>query len=137
MNEELAMKRVFEDAKTVAVVGLSVSEDRPSYMVAKYLQNRGFTIIPVNPKATEILGEKCYGSLAEIDIPIDIVTIFRRSDYVLPIVEEAIEKGVKAIWMQFGVVNEQAYQTAKNAGVEVFMDKCIKIDYHRTTTQIR
>lgn len=116
---------ILQVGKTVAVVGLSNDESRPSNRVAKYLQQNGYKIIPVNPTADEILGEKCYPNLYEIKEPVDIVDIFRRSDAVLPIVEEAISISAKAVWMQEGVVNDEAAQLALNAGLLVTMDKCM------------
>jgi len=111
--------------KIVAVVGLSPDSSRPSFRVANYLKQQGYTIIPVNPSAVEIMGEKCYPDLLTIEGKVDIVDIFRRSESVGPIVEQAIIVGAKAVWMQEGIVNEEAAQRAKEAGLHVVMDKCM------------
>jgi len=118
-------KDILNIGKTVAVVGLSPDESRPSFRVANYLKQQGYTIIPVNPSVEEIMGEKCYPDLSSIENKVDIVDIFRRSDAVEPIVEEAIKIGVKAVWMQEGIVNEKAAKWAKEAGVLVVMDRCM------------
>jgi len=111
--------------KTVAVVGLSPDASRPSFRVANYLKQQGYTIIPVNPSVEEIMGEKCYPDLLSIENKPDIVDIFRRSDAVGTIVEEAIKIGAKAVWMQEGVVNETAGKRAEEAGLLVVMDRCM------------
>lgn len=111
--------------KTVAVVGLSPDASRPSFRVANYLKQQGYTIIPVNPSVEEIMGEKCYPDLLSIKNKPDIVDIFRRSDAIEPIVEEAIKIGAKAVWMQEGVVNETAGKRAEEAGLLVVMDRCM------------
>jgi len=111
--------------KIVAVVGLSPDSSRPSFRVANYLKQQGYTIIPVNPSAAEIMGEKCYPDLLTIEGKVDIVDIFRRSESVGPIVEQAIIVGAKAVWMQEGIVNEEAAKSAKEAGLNVVMDKCM------------
>ena len=114
---------------TVAVVGLSPKQDRPSNQVAKYLLQAGYNVIPVNPGQQNILGRKCYPDLASISEPVDIVDIFRGSEYVPAIVEEAILIKAKAVWMQQGVIHEDAASRARNAGLHVVMDRCIKIDH--------
>jgi len=111
--------------KTVAVVGLSPDASRPSFRVANYLKQQGYTIIPVNPSVEEIMGEKCYPDLLSIENKPDIVDIFRRSDAVGTIVEEAIKIGAKAVWMQEGEVNETAGKRAEEAGLLVVMDRCM------------
>lgn len=111
-------------SETIAVVGLSPKTDRPSHEVAEYLQQQGYRIIPVNPRATEILGEKSYPDLTSIPHKVDLVDIFRRSEDVPPIVEESIKIGAKAVWMQEGIVNEEAAAEARNARLLVVMDKC-------------
>lgn len=118
----------FEEIKTIAVVGLSDTTDRPSYQVASYLQSKGFRIIPVNPTITEVLHEKSYPDLLSIpkDIHIDIVDIFRRSDQVLPHIQETIARGdAKTIWMQEGVENDEAKTLAEQHGLTVVMDFCL------------
>jgi predicted CoA-binding protein len=110
------------NSKTIAVVGLSPNPQRDSHRVAKYMQEQGYRIIPVNPMADEVLGEKCYPDLKSVPEPIDMVDIFRRSELVLPVVEEAIQVGARYIWMQDGVVNEEAAQKALEAGLLVIMN---------------
>jgi predicted CoA-binding protein len=117
--------------KTIAVVGLSTNSARPSYSVALYLQEQGYRIVPVNPKYSEVLGETCYPSLRHIpdQLRIDLVNIFRRPEAVLPIVEEAIEIGAKALWMQQGIVHPEAAEKAQRAGLSVVMDRCLMIEH--------
>jgi len=131
MTDSNFLRRVLREYKTVAMVGLSSNWSRPSNFVAKYLLDRGFTIIPVNPKNDEILGQKCYPDLESIPFPIDIVDLFQRSDRVEPFVDSAILIGAKLVWMQLGVENETAAQKARNAGLEVVMNLCPKIEYAR------
>jgi predicted CoA-binding protein len=118
-------------ARTIAVVGLSHKRFRPSHGVAEYLKRAGYRIIPVNPFETEVLGERSYPSLDDVEEPIDIVDIFRRSEFVPQIVEAAIRKGAKLVWMQEGVVHEEAAQRAREAGLAVVMDRCILKDHRR------
>ncbi len=115
--------------ETIAVVGFSPKEHRPSHVVGKYLMDAGFTVIPVNPGVSEILGQVSYPDLASIPGPVDVVDIFRRSEDVLPIVEAAIAIHAKVIWMQQGIVNVEAAALAEKAGLQVIMDRCIKIDH--------
>ena len=122
---------ILQKAKTIAVVGLSNNPLRPSHGVAAYLQSSGYRIIPVNPEIEESLGEKSYPSLLDVPEKIDIVDIFRRSEFVPEIVEAAIRKGAKAIWMQEGVVHEEAARRAEEAGIAVAMDRCILKDHRR------
>ena len=130
-NEEL--KEMLKNCKTVAVVGISPKEDRPSYRVAAYLQSKGYRIIPVRPDGDKILGEKVYPQLMEIpkEIEIDVVDIFRKSEEVPPIVEEAIRRGAKIVWMQEGVIRQKAGEEAERAGLKVVMDRCIKKEHQR------
>ena len=125
-----AIKTLLTTARTIAVVGLSPKESRPINMVARYLIEAGYTVIPVNPGQEKILGLDCYPDLSAIPTPVDIVDIFRRSEDVPPIVAEAIAIGAKAIWMQEGVIHAEAAQTAKAAGLVVVMDRCIKTMHH-------
>lgn len=117
---------ILNTSKVVAVVGLSPNPERVSYQVASYLKEHGYKIIPVNPGATEILGEKCYPNLGSIPEPVDVVDIFRRSEEVPPIVEEAVKIGAKVVWMQEGVVNEAAAERARQSGLKVVMNKCMR-----------
>jgi predicted CoA-binding protein len=123
------IQEIFRKYNTIAVVGLSREEDRPSNRVASYLKKVGYKIIPVNPGQKEILGEKCFASLSEIPEKVEIVDIFRRPEQVLPIVEEAIKIGAKVVWMQDGVINDQAAQKAQEAGLVVVMDRCMYRDH--------
>ena len=125
------ISEILRVGRTIAVVGLSAKRYRPSYGVAEYMQRAGYRIIPVNPHETEILGEKCYPDVESVPEPIDIVDIFRRSEFVPGIVEAAIRKGAKAIWMQEGVIHEEAARRAQEAGLEVVMDRCILKDHRR------
>jgi predicted CoA-binding protein len=122
-------EEILNFSRVVAVVGLSPKPDRPSYRVASYLKEQGYKIIPVNPLEKEILGELCYPNLASVPESVEVVDIFRRSEEVLPIVEEAIRIGAKAVWMQEGVINEEAAKRAKEAGLRVVMDKCIRKEH--------
>jgi predicted CoA-binding protein len=122
---------ILHSARTIAVVGLSGKRFRPSYGVAEYLQRAGYRIIPVNPHETVVLGEKCYPDLDAVPEPIDIVDVFRRSEFVPEIVEAAIRKGATAVWMQEGVIHEQAARRAEAAGLTVIMDRCILKDHRR------
>lgn len=124
-------KEILNSSRVVAVVGLSPKPDRPSYGVASYLKENGYKIIPVNPKVGEILGEVCYPDLSSIPEPVDVVDIFRRSEEVPAIVEEAIKIGAKAIWMQEGVINELAATRAKEAGLLVVMDSCMLKEHRK------
>jgi uncharacterized protein len=124
-------RQLLEEAKTIAVVGLSNKPERTSYMVAAAMQNAGYRIIPVNPTIAgeTVLGEKAVASLSEIDEPVDIVNVFRRSEDVPPVAEEAVKLKPKALWLQQGIVSEEAAELAKQHGIEVIMDLCIKVDH--------
>ena len=119
------IREILEQGKTLAVVGLSSKIMRPSHGVAAYMQERGYRIIPVNPHEESVLGEKCYASLDAVPEPFDVVVIFRRPEFVPEVVEAAIRKGAKVVWMQEGVVQEQAAERARAAGLKVVMDRCI------------
>jgi len=127
------MREMLTSCKTVAVVGISSKEDRPSYIVAAYLKSKGYRIIPVRPDGGEILGEKVYPSLMEIpkEIEIDVVDVFRKSEDVPPVVEEATRRGAKMIWMQEGIINLEAEAKAEKAGLKVVMDRCMKKEHQR------
>ncbi len=125
------IKDILVKYRTIAVVGLSSDEGRPSYGVSRYLQRKGYKIIPVNPKEKEILGEKVYPSLSAIPEKVEIVDIFRRSEYIPPIVDEAAKIGAKVIWMQEGVINHAAAQFAAQHGIVVVMDKCILKEHRK------
>jgi predicted CoA-binding protein len=123
--------QLLKNARTIAVVGLSNHRWRPSYGVSEYMRSVGYRIIPVNPCETEVLGEKAYASLDEIPDPVDIVDIFRRPEFVPDIVDAAIRIGAKCVWMQEGVVHEEAAAKARAAGLEVVMDRCILKEHRK------
>ncbi|MFT5220874.1 MAG: putative CoA-binding protein [Planctomycetota bacterium] len=131
MSDIKMLRRVLLEYKTVAIVGLSADWSRPSNFAAKYLIDHGFKVIPVNPKYDEILGQKCYPDLNSIPEPVDIVDLFQRVERIPPFVDAAIEIGSKLIWMQLGIVDEVQAQKARDAGLEVVMDRCMKIEYAR------
>lgn len=124
-------EEILNSSRVVAVVGLSAKPDRPSHRVADYLKAQGYRIIPVNPAESEILGELCYPDLASVPESVDVVDIFRRSEEVLPIVKEAIKIGAKAVWIQEGVINEEAAARAREAGLMVVMDKCMLKEHRK------
>ncbi len=131
MSTIVTLRRILKDNHTIAVVGLSADWYRPSYFAAKYMQEHGFRIIPVNPKYTEILGERCYPDLASIPDKVDIVDVFRKSDDCAPIAREAAAIGAKALWLQIGVMNDEARQIAESAGMDFVQNRCVKIEYAR------
>ena len=129
------MRRILESAKTIAVVGMSSRPERPSNSVPAYLQAHGYRIIPVNPNLDQALGEQAYPDLLSVPEPVDVVEIFRRSEDVRPIVEQAIQAGAKVIWMQEGIVNEEAADLARRAGLDVVMDACMRATHKRLLGQ--
>jgi predicted CoA-binding protein len=131
MPDIKTIRRILKDNRTVAVVGLSANWYRPSYFAAKYLIDHGFQVIPVNPNYQEVLGQHCYRDLLAVPQPVDIVEIFQQSEQVPPVVEQAIAIEAKVVWMQLGIVNEAAAACARAAGLEVVMDRCMKIEYAR------
>ena len=131
MTDIKDLRRILNDYKRVAMVGLSDDWSRPSNFAAKYLIDHGFEVIPVNPKYDEILGQKCYADLEDLPGPVDVVDLFQRADRITPFVDQAIELGAKVVWMQLGIVHQQAAQKARDAGLEVVMDRCMKIEYAR------
>ncbi len=131
MTDIRDLRRILNDYKRVAIVGLSADWSRPSNFAAKYLIDHGFEVIPVNPKYDEILGQKCYADLEDIPTPVDIVDLFQRVDRIPPFVDQAIKIGAKVVWMQLGIIHEEAAQKARDAGLEVVMDRCMKIEYAR------
>jgi hypothetical protein len=131
MDDIDSLRRILKESHTIAVVGLSAQWFRPSFFAAKYLQEYGYRVIPVNPSYREVLGEKCYPSLLEIPERVDVVDVFRKPEDVPTIVEEAIEIGAKVVWMQIGVIHEGAAQRARDAGLEVVMNRCMKIEHAR------
>lgn len=129
MNQDQTIQKILQTAKTIAVVGLTTRPSRAGYYVPAYLQQHGYRIIPVNPYLEEALGEKAYPDLRSVPEPVDLVLLFRRSEDVVPHVAEAITIGAKGVWMQSGIVNAQAAAMAREAGLEVVMDACMKVEH--------
>jgi len=119
------------ESRTIAMVGLSANWYRPSYFAAKYLQDHGYRVIPVTPQYEEVLGERCYPTLADVPEPIDIVDCFRRAEEIPSLAHQAVDVGAKVLWMQLGIENEEAAQIARAGGLEVVSDRCVKIEYAR------
>jgi uncharacterized protein len=131
MDDSDKIRRILRGSRTIAVVGLSAQWHRPSYFAAKYLQEHGYRVIPVNPTYPEILGEKSYRKLADIPVPVDVVDCFRRSSEIPALADEAIAIGAKVLWMQLGVDNAEARRKAEGAGLEVVENRCMKIEHGR------
>lgn len=131
MDRDAELKEILLTAKTIASVGLSSNPDKESYRIATYLKAQGYRVIPVNPTASEIMGETSYPDLQSIPEKIDIVQVFRKPEDVPPVVEDAIKAGAKVIWMQEGIVHEEAAEKARQAGLQVVMDTCMRVA-HRT-----
>lgn len=131
MNNDQTMKDILLSTKTIASVGLSANTEKESYWIVSYLKDQGYHIIPVNPTATEILGEKAYPDLASVPEQIDVVQVFRKSEDVPPVVDDAIKVGAKVVWMQEGIVNQEAAQKAREAGLQVVMDACMRATHRR------
>jgi uncharacterized protein len=125
------LRRILTENKTIAVVGLSAEWHRPSFFAAKYMQEHGYRIVPVNPKYSEVLGQVCYPNLAAIPFAIDMVDCFRKTADIGPIAQEAIKIGAKCLWQQLGVANQEAHQAALAAGMDSVMDRCVKIEHGR------
>ncbi len=134
MNQAGPIERILKESETIAVVGLSPHPTRASHSVARYLQAQGYRIIPVNPTVEEVLGEKSYPDLASVPEEVDVVDIFRRPEHVPAIVEAAIAKGARAVWMQEGIVHEEAAARAREAGLMVVMDRCMYKEHRRLTS---
>ena len=130
-QDPLTVQRVLHNARTIAIVGLSPSELRASYFVGYYLKRHGYKVIPVNPRETEILGEKSYKSLLDVPVPVDIVNVFRAPDAVPAIAEDAVKIRAGNLWCQFGVINEDGARVAESGGVSVIMDRCLKVEHAR------
>lgn len=132
MADDIAsLRRILKDCRTIAVVGLSAEWHRPSYFAAKYMQQHGYRIVPVNPKYAEILGETSYARLEDIPFPVDMVDVFRREADVPPIARSAVAIGAKCLWQQLGVKNQEADAIARAAGLDSVMDRCVKIEHAR------
>ncbi len=134
--QEMKEKEVLERSKVIAVVGLSPDVEKPSNIVAQYLIAHGYRVIPVNPGHDNILGQKTYKSLSDIPEKVDIVDIFMRADRLLPVVEEAVRLKPKCIWLQLGIINEEARKLAEENGITFFMDRCIKIEHGKLIAPI-
>ena len=130
-QDERAIEATLLAARTIAIVGLSRDPLRASYFIGYYLKRHGYKIVPVNPKETEILGEKSYPSLKDIPFPVDVVDVFRRPDAVPGIAREAVAIGAKALWLQFGVISPEAAKIAEAGGLTVVMDRCMKVEHAR------
>lgn len=131
INDDAGLRRILENHKVIAMVGLSPKEERPSNVVARFLMARGYTVIPVNPGQREILGQPCYPDLKSIPVKIDMVDVFRNAADVPPIAADAVAIGAKSLWLQLGVINPEAAERASAAGLDVVMDRCPKIEYAR------
>ena len=131
VDDIAGLRHILAESRTLAVVGLSAQWHRPSYFAAKYMQEHGYRVIPVNPKYESILGEKCYKSLRDIPERVDMVDVFRKTQDVPPIAEDAIAIGAKVLWQQLGVRNEAAAASARSAGLEAVLDRCVKIEHGR------
>ena len=125
------LRRILRNCRTIAIVGLSAEWHRPSNFVGKYLQQHGYRIIPVNPRYPEVLGERCYANLSDIDAKIDMVDVFRRTEDVLPIAQAAVRIGAKCLWQQIGVINREADALVRAAGLDSVLDRCVKIEHAR------
>ena len=132
MSDDIpTLRRILRDCRTVAVVGLSAEWHRPSFFAAKYMQEHGFRIVPVNPRYPEILGERCHARLEDIPFPVDMVDVFRREADVPPIAASAVAIGAKCLWQQLGVRSLEADRIAREAGLDSVMDRCVKIEHAR------
>lgn len=131
MNSDKELRDILLSTKTIASVGLSGNQEKESYWIVSYLKDQGYRIFPVNPTATEILGEKSYPDLESVPEKIDVVQVFRKPEDVPPVVEAAIKAGAKVVWMQEGIVNEEAAQKAREAGLQVVMDACMRATHRR------
>ncbi|MCC6867643.1 MAG: CoA-binding protein [Burkholderiales bacterium] len=131
VDDIAGLRRILAQARTIAVVGLSAHWHRPSYFAAQYMQSKGYRVIPVNPAYAEILGERCHPSLTAIGEPVDIVDCFRKPQDIVPIAREAVAIGASVLWMQLGIRNEEAANIALAGGLDVVMDRCVKIEHAR------
>ena len=131
MDDINTLRRILKESRVIAVVGLSADWYRPSYFAAKYMLEHGYRVIPVNPQYQEVLGQKCYKSLRDIPVKVDIVDCFRKTEDIMPIADDAIAIGAKVLWQQLGVTNAEAAAKARAAGMEAVMDRCVKIEHGR------
>ncbi len=128
---DVRLRRILAECRSIAVVGLSAQPHRPSHGVALYMQAQGYRIIPVNPAYTDVLGQRCHASLADVQEPVHMVTVFRRTEEVLPVAHQAIAIGAQCFWQQLGVLNEAADLLVRQAGLDAVMDRCVKIEHAR------
>lgn len=131
MSDIPTLRRILAECRTIAVVGLSADWYRPSFFAAKYMQEHGYRIVPVNPRYDEILGERCWPTLSAIPFPVDMVDVFRRTADVPPIAREAVAIGARCLWQQLGVLSEEAGALARDAGLDSVADRCVKIEHAR------
>ena len=131
VDDVAGLRRILAQTRTLAVVGLSAHWHRPSFFAAKYMQDHGYRVIPVNPTYPEVLGERCYPSVAAVPERIDLVDCFRKSEEIVPIARDAVAKGARVLWMQLGIRNDEAARIACDAGLDVVMDRCVKIEHAR------
>jgi predicted CoA-binding protein len=131
VDDIAGLRRILARCRTLAVVGLSANWNRPSNFAAKYMQDHGYRVIPVNPRYTEVLGQRCYPDLASIPEPVDLVDCFRKPGEMVPLAHAAVAIGAKVLWMQLGIRNEEAARIASDAGLDVVMDRCVKIEHAR------
>ena len=131
VDDIAGLRRILARYRTIAVVGLSANWYRPSYFAAKYLLDHGYRVIPVNPNYTEVLGQKCYPSVAAIPEPVDVVYGFRKAEEMVSLAREAVARQASVLWMQLGIRNEEAARIAGDAGLDVVMDRCMKIEHAR------
>jgi len=131
VDDIVGLRRILTQHRTIAVVGLSAQWHRPSYFAAKYMQDHGYRIIPVNPNYGDVLGQKCYPSLTAIAEPVGIVDCFRKAVEMVPIARDAVAIGAKVLWMQLGIRNDEAARIASDAGLDVVVDRCVKIEHAR------
>ncbi len=131
VDDVAGLRRILAEARTIAVVGLSANWYRPSYFAAKYMQEHGYRIVPVNPSYDEVLGERAYASVADIPFDVDVVDCFRRPAEMPALACAAVDKGARVLWMQLGIRNDEAASTASAAGLDVVMDRCVKIEHAR------
>lgn len=129
--ESAELRRILTECHTIAVVGLSADASRPSHDVARYLKQQGYRIVPVNPRYEAVLGERCYARLADIPHPVDMVDVFRRTEDVLPIAQQAVAIGAKCLWQQLGIMNLDADRLAREAGLDSIMNRCVEIEHMR------
>jgi uncharacterized protein len=131
VDDIAGLRRILAEARTIAVVGLSAHWYRPSYFAAKYMRDHGYRVIPVNPAYPEVLGERCYPDLAAIPEAVDVVDCFRKPADIVPIAKAAVAKGARVLWMQLGIRNEEAARIALDGGLDVVLDRCVKIEHAR------